>query len=577
MAEGKVLNGKWGYYFPYTDADGNEKGLKILDNVYRDYYSPGYLTDEHIEDMLAGKSITFTIPGGSRDRIISAKIIPYTTKAGRPTQIIKFEEPDKVDDRAILMANAERIATSYWTGIRFDYRKPQEVVDSIEGLTYSWATFATSGNYAGKRYGTIKLYKNKVRKYKQEFFLYCEVDPETSECTLIDENKYNAAVAKDREIRDEQRRIEEEKWAARIALEAKVQAVRDSLLKWVEDIEDKIWVDSGKVTSKDFVIRVEPIVADIDVSKDLIFSSYINNYVSATHYFLEFKDRLRYTVTSENYNNESEIANLKRTFLKKIKVLYYCMKLRSVREEIYKEYETNGLESLVENIDVNTALDIGTFRSAQKIILKHKADAPKHIIYDLFKDVVDEVALKEKILNFLKVYYEFYNFPEKDRKAVAKFIAVHKISEYYDEIQQYDDVMETLIQNSRDPKLLKPMLTSIAGTSRADCIKDTTFYFEKRARLVDKILLYKPIELLDRLRGLLKDFNSTSNVAILTNIELDADESFIFQFYTFADSANDDSGFDGRRMSQLTKLYNSCYASDDTNKIHFAFDGHTSE
>ena len=57
---------------------------------------------------------------------------------------------------------------------------------------------------------------------------------------------------------------------------------------------------------------------------------------------------------------------------------------------------------------------------------------------------------------------------------------------------------------------------------------------------------------------------SSSDVAILTNIILNADESFTFQFYTF-----DSEGMDGRRILNLTKIYNRCH---DDHRIGFNFD-----
>ena len=163
--------------------------------------------------------------------------------------------------------------------------------------------------------------------------------------------------------------------------------------------------------------------------------------------------------------------------------------------------------------------------------------------------------------------------PEKDRKAIAKFIAKYKLSDYYERISKYDDVLEVLIDESKDPKLLKPILNSIAGTSRANCLKDKTYYFEKRGRLRRDVILYKPIELVEELRKHIKEFNVSSDVAILTNIELDSDASFIFQFYTFAKTDGDTSGFDGRRMLNLTRIYNR-YHKD---KIGFTFDNSDDE
>ena len=166
----------------------------------------------------------------------------------------------------------------------------------------------------------------------------------------------------------------------------------------------------------------------------------------------------------------------------------------------------------------------------------------------MYQDIIDPVDLKDKLLNLLKVYYDFYDMPEKDRRAIAKYIAKHKLSDYYDRISKVEEVLDV-------PKLVKPLLEGIAGTPKANILKNKTYYFEKRGRLRN-VLLYKPIELVESLRDCIKEFNSSSGVAILTNIELDADESFIFQFYTFAEAEGDEQGFDGRRMLNLTRIYN---------------------
>ena len=48
-----------------------------------------------------------------------------------------------------------------------------------------------------------------------------------------------------------------------------------------------------------------------------------------------------------------------------------------------------------------------------------------------------------------------------------------------------------------------------------------------------------------------------------------SDESFIFQFYTYSESSGDKSGFDGRRMLNLTRIYN---RNHPDKKIGFNFD-----
>ena len=57
-------------------------------------------------------------------------------------------------------------------------------------------------------------------------------------------------------------------------------------------------------------------------------------------------------------------------------------------------------------------------------------------------------------------------------------------------------------------------------------------------------------------------------MAILTNIELNPDESFVFQFYTFAGNNSAEGEFDGRRMLNLTRIYNRHHPNE---KIGFYF------
>ena len=231
--------------------------------------------------------------------------------------------------------------------------------------------------------------------------------------------------------------------------------------------------------------------------------------------------------------------------------------------------DDEGLPSVVADVDVDLALDLGIFREVQKILKKYGDSSVKYICMNMYPEIVDKIDLETRLLNLLKVYYDFYDIPEKDRKSIAKFIAKHKLSDYYERISRYDDVLETLIDESKDPKLLKPILNDIAGTSRASCLKDKTYYFEKRGRLRRDVILYKPIELVEELRKYIKEFNVSSDVAILTNIELDADASFVFCFYTFAKTDGDTSGFDGRRMLNLTKIYNRNHKKEE--KIGFIF------
>lgn len=547
-----VLHGQWGYYYPYSDETGKH-GLKILDWVYSKYYQPGYLTDELIEEMLADKIITFEVPGKGD---IRAQLVPYVNKKGISTKIIKFLDSDstKIDDSRAIAANSEKIATSYWDAStsRFNYKLPQMEIDSLE-LDKRWKTYARYDYISDDQmYGTIKIYRPKARK-DDSIILYCLVNTSTGECKESSEEEIKTLKAKIRAEYDEITRLNKE--------------ARAPLTTFVNDIVNAIWGGSS-LTIKDFVINAEPIVGSVDVPnleelvKGLMTSKnipYLNTYF----------DNARRSISCIDRNSSEEEKNeIKNKLLKQLKIRHEYEKSKNVRRELYQRIEDEGLQSVVEDIDIDTALDLGYFKEVKKILVKYKTNVEKAICFYMYPEIIDRVELETRLLNLLKVYYDFYDMPEKDRKSIAKFIAKHKLSDYYDRISRYDDILEVLIDNSRDPKLLKPILNDIAGTSRASCLKDKTYYFEKRGRLRRDVILYKPIELVEELRKHIKEFNVSSDVAVLTNIELDADASFIFQFYTFANTEGDTSGFDGRRMLNLTRIYNR-YHKD---KIGFTFD-----
>ena len=547
-----VLHGQWGYYYPYSDETGKH-GLKILDWVYGKYYQPGYLTDELIEEMLADKTISFEVPGKGT---VKAQIIPYVNKRGMSTKIIKFLDSDttKIDDSRAIRVNSEKIATSYWDSstLRFNFKLPQIEIDSLE-LDKRWKTYATYEHLSSEQMcGTIKIYRPKSRK-DDSITLYCLVNVTTGECKESSEEEIKTIKAKIKSEYDEMYRQDQE--------------ARKPLLEFVDNIANSIWGGSS-ITVREFVINAESIVDSVDVPnldslvKGLIISKnipYLNTYF----------DDARRSISRINRNSSDEDKEeIKNKLLKQLKIRYEYEKSKNVRRELYHRIEEEGLKSVVEDIDIDLALDLGYFKEVKKILVKYKTNVEKAICFYMYPEVVDVVELETKLLNLLKVYYDFYDMPEKDRKSIAKFIAKHKLSDYYDRISRYDDVLEVLIDESRDPKLLKPILNDIAGTSRADCLKDKTYYFEKRGRLRKDVILYKPIELVEELRKHIKEFNVSSDVAVLTNIELDADASFIFQFYTFANTEGDTSGFDGRRMLNLTRIYNR-YHKD---KIGFIFD-----
>lgn len=566
----KLLHGPYGWYYQYIDANGKKRNLSIVDKVYTNYLSKGYLTEEHLEAIVEGKTISFKVPkkSGNGEITITAKLIPYTRKDGKETKIIDFQT-DQVDDLAIIKAKGEAIVTSYWDGNRFSYKKPLQILETLD-LKRQWKTWSQDRLLNNNiSVGTVKCYRPRVRSDEGITF-YCKVENE--KCEQISEEQYKALIA----AHDEQKKKEQEEYLKNYE---SMTAVRAEVLNWLDDIIDKIWPSGLRPTTAQLIVNAEPVVANVNVPN---LDSRIIGMMNATtmyknnmsSYFEKARDEIKNKISIDNYMETTVVEGIKNRLLNNIKTYIEYAKIKQFRADLYRKCKSIGLDVLTASVDIDNALSLGYFPTVQKILVKYKAEAPKYIINKMYPDIIDTNILEIHLLNMLKIYYDFYDMPEKDRKSIAKFIAQNRINVYYEAVSKFDDVLEILIENSRDPRLIKPLLEGIAGTPKANVLKDKTYYFEKRGRLRENIILYKPVELVEELRKHIKEFNVSSSVAILTNIELDADESFIFQFYTFADNEGDEKGFDGRRMLNLTRIYN---RSHPNARIGFYFDNESED
>ena len=246
-----------------------------------------------------------------------------------------------------------------------------------------------------------------------------------------------------------------------------------------------------------------------------------------------------------------------------------------VRKDLYQAAQVD-LEGLVSDIDFEQTLNLGHFQKLKTFLvrIKKQANAIYRICHEAYPEIEDAAELKVNLLYMLKVYYEFNNISEKNVKSIAKFVASHNIEDYYEDILKYDEALETIIDNSKDKKLLRRVLTDIAGNeSKVNFLKDKSFYFEKTVRVKEKlVILFNPVQLLEELKNLIPVFNMNSQAAILTNIILNADESFTYQFYTYS-QAEDGSDMDGRRVGYMAKLYNRRHE----NKLYFDYEDGSSD
>ena len=565
-----VLHGPYGWYYQYIDETGKKRNLSIFNDIYENYISNGYFTEVHLEAIVHGKTVTFTVPkkSGGGNITVTAKLIPYTRKDGKETKIIDFQT-DQDNDENIIKAKGEDIIKSYWDGSRFNYSKPQAFIDKLD-LSQPWKTWSQNQIINGQKFCFVKCYRPRVRQDAGITF-YGMIENEN--LVLISEESYKVAIkeAEEKEAKDHEEYLKHYDAMRSVKLDA---------FKWLDAIKAQLWPNGAVLTNAQLVANAESIVASVNVPnlKDRVVGMLESKTMYKTNlavYFNNAETEINNNITVKNYTEPSVVDDIKTRFIHNIKTYVEYYKVKQFRENIYQTYLTKGLDDMTASINIDNALSLGYFPTVQKVLVKYKSEAPKYIIYNMYKEIIDCKVLEEHLLNMLKIYYDFYNMPENDRKSIAKYVAKNKLSDYYDQVRDWDDVFEILIDNSRDPKLTKPLLEGIAGTAKANVLKNKTYYFEKRGRLKGNIILYKPVELVEELRQHIREFNVSSNVAILTNIELDADESFIFQFYTFADGEGDEKGFDGRRMLNLTRIYNR--GKDKDHKIGFYFDNDSEE
>lgn len=237
-----------------------------------------------------------------------------------------------------------------------------------------------------------------------------------------------------------------------------------------------------------------------------------------------------------------------------------------LRQDLFDDVVNNNL---LDSVNIDDALDLGNFKLLKKFLVKSK-DPIYNIIFKSFPDIVEPTELKTKILNLLKVYDAFTNFPEKSILILARFISNNKLSAYYDrlreEAEKNDDVAKEILNITQDMSLAKKILSKSSSRVKHDI--DMTKSFTISAKLdkykTDKSIVNDTVRIVENLNDidLLNEFNVSSDVALINYIELnDVGDTLIFNIYTI----DENKDFDMRRLNYLTKLYNMKY----TAKIYF--------
>lgn len=558
MSLGVIQFGPYGKYYSYT-YKGEKKNLSLKQQGE-------VLTPEQLDELIENKKLTFDVNGEP----ITAEIVeyyhPYKKRnmekivySGKLTKT-PTTPIDSGKDKSVLEGLKDEILFLFEDNNEFYANKKSTSLINSKGLSQHYTCTSIGTDITSVLQVIIYSGKDYSEKENQILTFYLLTESRSgykSKKKLLTEKEYSDLL--------------DDKKAKADALEKRDKEYEEIVKKaqsWLNDLKDKVMDGSGVLLPTETLLpALEPIVKDVSPSD--MHSLITHPPVNISNIFAD-KSYVTCMISRYSENYEQSFEKMKAFTLRKFRDYYDYKKLKSIRDEIYNDIMKNGLESVVDEINIDSALDLGYFNNLKTLLKSTKYDYQlKVLCYNSFLEVTDGDELKTKLLNLLKVYHDFYNFPEKDIKSLAKFIAKNNLKDYYDKICEYDSAIEVLFEDGSS-ELKKKILVGVAGGGRdlSFLNRDKSFYFEKTTKVKDNVIVRDPVWLLEELRKLIKFYNSSSDVAILTNIILEPDgEHFTYQFYTFSDSEKGET-FDGRRLQYMTRLFNKTHKE----KIYFDYD-----
>ena len=256
--------------------------------------------------------------------------------------------------------------------------------------------------------------------------------------------------------------------------------------------------------------------------------------------------------------------------------MYNTYALGIIRHRLIKRLEAEGIKNIVDEIEVDSNVDLGQYLYAIHAI-ESGDKTYEHLIKESFKDVYDPQQLDICIKQLLKLYYEFNNVTEHNAKYLADFLIKNKImkSKFESEVAKQPEGIEKFfgggwgnhpdIRNFakylpntsryRFDKLVYIMRTRYGST------KNEQGKYEK----LESTIKYDQ-QLLDKMRAVMAEFNNPDqdiapNTTMLS-IDFGPDEdSFIFKFISYKVEKETDNGTeevepDGRRLAEFTAMFN---------------------
>lgn len=561
MASGTIKDGYYGKYYQYT-KDGVATNLSLKKQGL-------FMTVEQLDELVEKGKVTFEANG----KIVLAKLTEYyNSYQHKKMNKITYKEtgddatpPDPKDKEFLTskenIAKIEQIFSDnndYWSKVRTnEYLKTLKL-----SKVYQVETSATEV-WGNGSYITQAVFFYNGSKSNTVCTLYLK-----SNVVYFGKHVYISAAQYEKELEDfkEYQRVQKEQQEKR---EADYRDCMTKATDWLYDIAEKIWSDSDSLNKSEMVKALGPIVEEVNPTDTLDTTLTGMRLHAFKEIFKNIDAHVLNNINQFSNNFDEELIKFKNNVLRILRFNYDYYRIYNIRNGILTDVNQNGIEAVTDGIPVEQALDLGRFRTIKQVLVKGVHSAPEFICLKMYLDIMDEDKLKESILFMLKTYHAFFDFPDKDIKAIAKFVANNNLDEYYDKVAEHDEAIEVLLKEG-NPSLRKKIMSGIAGTPRMESLNlDKTFFTERTLRVRDGIIVNDPLGLLDDLRKLIPAYNVGSDVAILTNIILSGDGTeFTYQFYTF--SENSDGGdFDGRRVQYMTRLYNQ--GKPDGKKIYFDY------
>jgi len=569
MSLGTIKTGQYGKYYSYY-YDHKWQNLGLKDQGIN-------LTPDQIDELITKEILVFK---DDNNNDVTAKLITYyNEKKKQYCKYIHYAGGSVINadinaDLATLEKYKGKIVQifsenkEYWND-----KKTENFINNT--LKLSQPYYCKSQITIVPTFMKVEIYYGKSRKDTSNILMTMYLKQTGNRLSIDYYHTDEYKEATEAEYRVEEAQVEAEKKAK----EAKIAASRNmydqkkaEAKHWINSLCDQIWGTPREKRSREEVLKaVLPMIQGIPNS--ITASSYVPRPV---HEILTdatvdaFYNWANWKIEEPEYWEE-QYDKLKNLVLRDLRQWYDYAVLKNVRHSIYKNVVENGLGAVVDPIAFDDALNLDVFTKFKKAIKAKTIDAPKYICYEMFLDVLEPEQLRKNILNMLKTYHEFYDFPAKDIKSLAKFIATHNLKDYYDRIMDFDEAIEVIIDHSKDKAFKKRVLSSIAGGGRIDLsfLQQKSFYFEKKAQVKEDRAVWDPIKVLDDLKALIPEYNFGSEVAVMTNVILDADGyTYTFQFYTFSEDANG-KDMDGRRLQYITRLYNR--GKNEKNKLYFRY------